>query len=794
MIIERLVQGSRLARARSIQNKDVVEFCKVKTEPLVVYCRIQGSDITPYTAIIDLEEGVVGHWCPDFFKGEGWCKHLGKLLLMLTDQEVTTIANAASTLRHVKAKESMAEMLSRIKSVLVENAVKTNQNRTDEQASTETNQDASIEPGEIVNEGMGTRGSCNASMPAITLADMINVLCANMQDGKECPDLALTVKHGIAEDLESMDGFLALFQIESIIVKIPAQVKAQFVEQCKDVFQEKLGALIGVFYDHFWSMSNLKRLEIAAVVHSIATDIGFQLTLDGLSRPATFTGPNAMDARLALEMLLGNEHQETFDNAIVEWELPDHDDENRLHRMYLDMNVSGTHVQQVKNWIAEKIGEKAFNLPSFAHADDLLIYIETVAGERPKFNPWAAHPKPSKTYKARMYYGSREYVQFPQTMLETNPALKFVMERIKSSGREYITTPEMEAHKHFFSWLSGNNIVSTWVERTRTREPDFKIEGGGNIIIQWDINVSRPQQPFLQAFDGSKRLTINRTCPLISRIQPFDCTLCHSEMLSQPDRSVAVQPTVVLVADQVVDLILRGVPIISNILPWNVLSNFARTGNVSGGAVALAIDTCKKYRYIYGDVDLQRTLERLSKLGKQGMQANAYAELRDKTKTLSKSARLSVAKREACRDLLAAESPFLDTLLEAARLDENNRYKIVLNALRFGSTIEAFRDIVSKDIAAVILKNPIDKDTFNSIKAEKLGPYYMAPVMIAEKMKSALAIIKKKVEKSRAMSRELLWVDPVAQVVAAVSNIPQKGSLTEDELARILETIERLCA
>ena len=64
----RLVPSRKISRARSISNRNVLEFTIVKENPLIAFCLIQGTAREPYTVIINLEEKYVAHWCPDFAK------------------------------------------------------------------------------------------------------------------------------------------------------------------------------------------------------------------------------------------------------------------------------------------------------------------------------------------------------------------------------------------------------------------------------------------------------------------------------------------------------------------------------------------------------------------------------------------------------------------------------------------------------------------------------------------------------------------------------------------------------
>lgn len=80
------VKGARLSRGRNIPNKNIISL-NVIEDPLNVNATIQGSGTSKYIINIYYKSGEnnvnIIHDCPDFKKGNRFCKHVVKLLLIL---------------------------------------------------------------------------------------------------------------------------------------------------------------------------------------------------------------------------------------------------------------------------------------------------------------------------------------------------------------------------------------------------------------------------------------------------------------------------------------------------------------------------------------------------------------------------------------------------------------------------------------------------------------------------------------------------------------------------------------
>ncbi len=88
-MIRQLLDSKRLSRARGIADRNVTDFTIVSKDPLQVFCTITGS--STYKVVIDLKAQTIAHSCPDAQRRRVFCKHIGKLLLMLDDSAISQV-------------------------------------------------------------------------------------------------------------------------------------------------------------------------------------------------------------------------------------------------------------------------------------------------------------------------------------------------------------------------------------------------------------------------------------------------------------------------------------------------------------------------------------------------------------------------------------------------------------------------------------------------------------------------------------------------------------------------------
>ena len=222
-LVQRFVESSRLSRAEEISDSKV-KLEILRRDPLSVYCTIQGSGKEPYIVLIDLKEGIVGHACPDFsrapparrYQGQaiGWCKHLGKLLLMLDKSDVDAIYQVVESLRVVKSGKKLPEILEHIK----------------EQATKIDDKEKISLKDQIAQE---------KETPA--------------SDGKLAERIQQElIQHNIADSLIRME-------------RLVDEVKDKY-DELQPILFDEYKLLRKRFLDEFWTTTLIKRLEIAALL------------------------------------------------------------------------------------------------------------------------------------------------------------------------------------------------------------------------------------------------------------------------------------------------------------------------------------------------------------------------------------------------------------------------------------------------------------------------------------------------------------------------------------------------
>ncbi|MHA1843155.1 MAG: hypothetical protein ACTSWE_02655, partial [Promethearchaeota archaeon] len=91
------VRGARLTRGKSIPNKNIINL-EIQKSPLInISATIQGSGTSKYVIHVSQKEQdgnfILIHDCPDFIKGNRYCKHVVKLLFILEPGLCAKICN-----------------------------------------------------------------------------------------------------------------------------------------------------------------------------------------------------------------------------------------------------------------------------------------------------------------------------------------------------------------------------------------------------------------------------------------------------------------------------------------------------------------------------------------------------------------------------------------------------------------------------------------------------------------------------------------------------------------------------
>ncbi|TFG21363.1 MAG: hypothetical protein EU529_13635 [Promethearchaeota archaeon] len=101
-LFKRRVIGARLSRGRSIPSKNIIDFSVSKSPSVRVIANILGSENRSYVInIFQDEKNIINiiHDCPDFRKGNSFCKHIVKILSIL---EYEICAHICKDLQNIK--------------------------------------------------------------------------------------------------------------------------------------------------------------------------------------------------------------------------------------------------------------------------------------------------------------------------------------------------------------------------------------------------------------------------------------------------------------------------------------------------------------------------------------------------------------------------------------------------------------------------------------------------------------------------------------------------------------------
>ncbi|MCE7747841.1 MAG: hypothetical protein GPJ51_05550 [Candidatus Heimdallarchaeota archaeon] len=746
-MVHRLVRGNRLSRAKSITARSVVEFKVVKEKPLIAYCLIQGSASQPYMVFIDLKKNLVGHKCPDYMKGQGWCKHIGKLLFLLEESQVDEIYKSRSKLREIKRDNEIREHMDKYKADSIQETVATGD---------------------------------------IPLPNQIEILGNMIAKNQRVAQILPNIKTAIKTELEKTHIDQIPYRVSFLLSSVPKFSLDSVIKQTRDSFEPFLAKSVDYFFKSLWVMNTVKQLEQAHLIQYIFKKFNRALSIPSLKFPSSVTEEEKRDLSIVLKLLLQN-HPNIYQKFIKDNKMvfPAEVLMSRAKRMVTSLKIATSPVKEVEDWLKTQISIVFHQGTSHRSHQDFLIYLMKSSGEKVTYQ--IKKGGSSRGYSRR--YSRGGFTSFPITLLEINPCLKYIIENIKESEREYLTDRDIEYNNKFFQWLAGKPVDTKWIEKPRTRAIDSAL-GTNGIIIQLDVNYTKLYSEFFHAFDGSQRLVVDPSSPLMSAIQPFDYVYCIPQMKERRDRARIVYPQHILLPDQVVSLILKGVPIVSTLLPWSVLSAFFKQGYLSGAEVSAAIAKSSQFKFIYGSIDLVKALEDLVMIGKAGLTEEGFLDFQKKITIQSRT--MTTRVREIAREFIQNEGRALVTLIETVDLEEKESLKAVVGAIRRNNTVEGFRlQVVNELVKAYLTANIPEKDFFKNLEKLEKSPYRHAPKLVAELYISYYKKLETKLL-TPTPTRKQAYSNPIGRMMMDDLGYAKIGNLTNIEKFTLYQSLVRV--
>jgi len=708
----------------------LVEFEILQEDPVIVYGLIQGSASEPYTVIIDMSEPAIYHSCPDFNKGRGYCKHIGKILLKLQPASINKIATNRQSISVNRSIQAAATKLAKLKENII------------------------LESKEIGD---------------IPLTEMIETVGRTLNSGGNADDALINIIQLLKNELDQSTHILTIMKLDSVVQAIQRSGSTSLLSKVEDILKQKFEDVMSNFLDSFWTTSTLRRLEQAYLLNRIAVGLRKCIELQPLELPSDISQAERIDARIVLGCLLNKSiesaellhvlgHQ--YDSFIID---------DRFKLLSGKIEISGTSVPDVKRYVKSASSSIERWSRDTSYIDDLLIYIIKANGERPIMK-----------VDLSKYYS---FVNLPTTIIEQHPSLNYVIEHIKTSGREYITKDELHGHKRLFQWLNGEDVSHRWAERPRNRQPDSSLNPQG-LIIQWDVCVNGQYPEFLNAYRNNTRITIDKSSHLFSQVQPFDITLCHPEAKPGQEWSEIVSPTAILLPDQVVNLVLQGTEIVSNILPWDCLARFAQSGYIESGEISVAVDQCKKHRFAYGSVVLEKALTEISKLGRSGLSEESYQKIHEQLRI--SSGKMNSQTRPLAKQLVIGEGETLQSLVANYGKDEKHWLGVVIKAGKGSPTLEIFRETLVKTLVEDAFKRKkISQKFLSSLTSLDFGPYAVVGARIRQKFLTAFNELKQVLVLTTPPTKARVGTNYIGDLVLSDLKLSKYGRFSEEEFQAV---------
>ncbi len=722
-----MVKGSRLARARSISDRSVIEFKIVRKIPLITYCLIQGSASEPYIAFIDLKEKKVGHYCPDFTKGQGWCKHLGKLLFMLNHEQVQAVHRQFSNLTILKTTDAIIEHLDKYKKDLLKK---------------------------------------NGAVENISLEKQLKIIEDMLKKKQKIDEIIPSVISSIKKEFSKMEDSLILFRLNLLVSEFPSTSRKLIFEKIQQPLQRALNKATKYFVNNFWIQSTLKRLEQAYMLNDVSYALAKPFSVNQIKLSENLIEEEKIDAALVLKVLLRDDQKE-YSETVQKLGI-DYSNEalsKRAGRILSSIKISSTVVPQLESFLQTQVKRKFSTKTHYQDFSDFLIYMMRTAGETVKHQVRSGNTRGGMT-------------TFPVAILEQNPCLNFIIEHIKESEREYLVKREIQNYEKFFNWLSGKKTDTFYIEKPRSRALESSLKKNA-IIIQWDINLNKKFREYYHAYKGSQRLVIDPTSPINSIIQPFDYTLCIPQMKKLSNGTKITYPQQILLPDQVIKLVLQGVPIISNILRWDVVSKFVNEGYLSGGEVLASIAHSEKMKFIYGSFELIKALEEIVVLGKAGLTNIQYNDYKKKLRQESKN--ITVGVREICREFIQSEGKPIEEILNLLNYNEEQKIRTVVDAIKTSKNISIFRKHVVRTITkSYFQKNLIENKFFEQIESLQQSHYSAAMDVVADQLSVYYIELENLLLRDNP-SKSASYSNPLGKILMQKMQLQNVGNFTETE-------------
>jgi hypothetical protein len=758
----------RYKRALSIKNSSILDFDIINEEPLFAYMTLQGSSSNPYHVIIDCQQKIIKHYCPDFAK-ENYevCKHVYKLLI-----------DAGKDIDEIQRGMEISSFEKKISGNFQKDILKLKNIKVFQKINT----------------------SEDPETQDLKFDDLFKYYCTVATEGKSDKKLEKRLSREIREELSEKSILHRLHRLAYILDLIPKQTDNLVIEFIITSIENTWNKTIDSFLKTYWQKDIIYRLEIIEIIDKVAQSLNLQIDLTDFKLPANYIKSDIYSLILTVEFLFKDNYYQIFNFLNIPKTLlrvDMNDFQKYLNLVALKMRKETVRLPKITRFIRSIIDD-IFQLQIFNfNGDEFLIYIIEANKETPQYQ--------------LSYSWNRPFVYLPNNLLQENPALRFVIDQIKESDREYLTNTEIDRHSRFFDWLGSNRQSNwnKWKENPRDKIPDVLLNSDG-IIFQWKLNVKSIFPERYNVFDGNQRYIINQQSAILNKLQPFDYTFSEKRMNKGNNTEIIANPKYILTPDQVINCIYQGFTIISDVLPWNSLEKYAKNGYVSESELLLSIKKCEELQFIYGSIILKKQLQTLLSTSKLGISDEQFVSMFEEIKKLNFG--FNVNTKQTLNDFITMERENFSKLTDLISLnpDDDKFKRMIINSFKtldkdvYEIGIENFRKQFIMDIFdnKFLLKNVNLFEFIAQLKGKDLGSYDYLKIHVISVLTAQLRVIEKDVttlskfylneqpsfEKVKSILQKI-QVNPIGKCYLEVNGLLIKD-LTNDEILELSAFIE----
>jgi len=550
------VIGARLSRGKNIPNKNILNFNIVRDPLLNILANVQGSGDNVYIINIFEEEDKsinIVHDCPDFRKGNRYCKHIVKLLLVLDNE---TCKNICSGIIHFTSDFSLIRK-SKEDSYIIKSENLIQESKYLEAINYLKSAHEESKKFEYIEKILEIAEKFDLPDQFIKY---VNKKDETFQKHKDVFPKLINLSFSRKNEYTFQNFVDLLIDIREILGKLPENDSINVIKEIKlDLLKEPLFKFMLLYQIS-------PRIEINKYFLELLKE--FQIKGKNVEKTDLKTIIEGYTSNLINEAILNMESEEVIDSYLKIADIfrftgytsilkKINDYKKKLEEIYLEgLKLKHAFIRSlvITNTNTDKLRQIKFN-----HRYNYPSLI------------WASGRKKQEKH---LFFFILEKCGFDKHHLQYTDIDNFIENFPVFSEIFDGNNPVPDKIRAF--WNTEKPEITNIIHESFLTELDFEVNYDNldnYILIEWDL----AQKPILgsyicQFFEGY--LIPNQNHPLAYEIKPFDLILCEYNPIAIKGNNVKVyQPIKRVNVKTAIELIYAGLRFIVNYLPFNVIQD-----------------------------------------------------------------------------------------------------------------------------------------------------------------------------------------------------------------------------